>query len=220
MPLFAFRVFTDRLKPGALAGPLRPMPRAIYVCEGDAVVSDGASRHTIARNEARFHDTELAMRAGTGGAHILRFELAPKDADPEGRATAAGVRSEGTFAREVALHPWTPQLMRCDRVDFPPRGQALTHIHPGPGVRCMVLGRLAIRQHGRETAYDAGQAWFEPGPDPVLAEVVDGPAAFVRVMVLPRALRDANSIHYLLPEDAARPKSQQYTRFFDHDIDL
>ena len=49
--------------------------------------------------------------------------------------------------------------------------------------------RSAVETDGRALDIPLGGAWFEAGPEPVYAEVVgDGPAAFVRVMVLPADL--------------------------------
>ena len=49
----------------------------------------------------------------------------------------------------------------------------------------------------------------------VQASMSDEPTSFVRVMVLPLALRGKSSIRYVKSEDQARPKSQTYTVFVD-----
>ena len=46
------------------------------------------------------------------------------------------------------------------------------------------------------------------------------PSAFVRCMVLPRALQGSPSIRYVRDEDRARPKSQRYTVFVDEPVEL
>ena len=46
----------------------------------------------------------------------------------------------------------------------------------------------------------------------------DAPAAFVRVMVLPRRLLGTPSIRYVRDEDRDRPKSQRYTIFVDEPL--
>ena len=44
-------------------------------------------------------------------------------------------------------------LMRGDSVAFPPGGCAYTHVHQGPGIRCMIEGGIRIDTHGRSTSY-------------------------------------------------------------------
>ena len=46
------------------------------------------------------------------------------------------------------------------------------------------------------------------------------PSRFIRVMVLPRALKGQSSIRYVLPEDADKPKTQQYRGYVDEFIEL
>jgi hypothetical protein len=66
-----------------------------------------------------------------------------------------------------------------------------------------------------------GGAWFEAGPDPVLARASTIElTAFVRVMILPREIRGRSSIRYVRPEDADQPKLQTYRIFADEPIEL
>jgi len=110
-------------------------------------------------------------------------------------------------------------LLRCDRVDFPPGGIAYTHTHQGPGIRCLLSGEIRIKVSGEEHLVRPGEAWFEAGPDPVLALASERePTAFARVMVLPAELRGKSSIRYVLPEDADKPKRQTYQLFVDDSI--
>jgi quercetin dioxygenase-like cupin family protein len=120
----------------------------------------------------------------------------------------------------LTLDPGGAYLMRCDRVDFPPGGIAYTHTHQGPGIRCLLGGEIRIRVKGDEHLVRPGEAWFESGPDPVLALASERePTAFARVMVLPAELRGKSSIRYVLPGDADKPKRQTYQMFVDDPID-
>ena len=111
--------------------------------------------------------------------------------------------------------------MRCDRVDFPLGGIAYTHTHRGPGIRCLLTGGINVAVNGAEHRVAPGQAWFEAGPDPVLATAsADELTSFVRVMILPAALRGKSSISYVLPEDQDKPKRQTYQLFVDDPIVL
>jgi hypothetical protein len=110
-------------------------------------------------------------------------------------------------------------LVRCDRVEFPADGVAFLHTHQGPGIRCLVEGQFAVETQGTRHEIERLGAWFEAGPDPVYAEVRgDAPAAFVRVMILPRQLLGSPSIRYVRDEDRDRPKSQRYTVYVDEPL--
>jgi quercetin dioxygenase-like cupin family protein len=124
------------------------------------------------------------------------------------------------MARELALPPGD-YLLRCDRVDFPAGGEAFPHTHEGPGIRVLLFGSIRIETQGATHTYAPGEAWFETGPEPVHAFThADEPSAFVRCMVLPRALQGSPSIRYVRDEDRERPKSQRYTVFLDEPITL
>jgi hypothetical protein len=119
---------------------------------------------------------------------------------------------------EVDLHG-EDRLVRCDRVAFPADGVAFLHTHQGPGIRCLVEGRFAVETRGARRELEPLGAWFEAGPDPVYAEVCgNAPAAFVRVMILPRRLLGTSSISYVRDEDRDRPKSQRYTVYIDEPL--
>ncbi len=112
-------------------------------------------------------------------------------------------------------------VMRLDRVDFPPGAVAHTHVHPGPGIRMVKTGEIEIRQNGASHRYRADDAWFERGPDPVLAPTTERePTTFIRCMVLPTDWRGRNTITYVDPADADRPKLQRYVRFIDTLIEV
>jgi hypothetical protein len=109
--------------------------------------------------------------------------------------------------------------MRCDRVDFEPGGVAHRHTHPGPGIRRLLFGQITIDSEGRVDRYGPGEAWFERGPDPVLATTsTEEPSAFVRVLLLPVAFAGLRTIRYVDPADADKPKTQRATVFLEHEL--
>jgi quercetin dioxygenase-like cupin family protein len=112
-------------------------------------------------------------------------------------------------------------LMRCDRVDFPPGGIAYRHTHPGPGIRCLLFGSIRIDRGGETDVYGPLDAWFESGPEPVLAFASeDEETAFVRVMLLPREWEGKRTIRYLDAADGDKPRLQRATVFVDEPIEL
>jgi quercetin dioxygenase-like cupin family protein len=110
-------------------------------------------------------------------------------------------------------------LMRCDRVDFEPGAIAYRHTHPGPGIRYLLFGQITIDSLGEEHTLGPGEAWFERGPDPVLATTAaDEPSAFVRVLVLPAEWEGKRTIKYVDPADADKPKTQRATIFLEQPV--
>ena len=212
MPGAVLRLHADRLAPKQ-AAEWPACPRVLYVREGDAVVRSGAQAAGLAADGAWHGCGTVAVTAGTAGAALLRWELAAPGKEPAG--------GNPLLAREIALDPAAGHLMRCDRVDFPPGGIAYTHVHRGPGIRCLLQGGIRIEVNGEVHDVAPGEAWFEAGPDPVLALASkQQPTAFVRVMILPRELLGKSSIRYVRPEDADKPKLQTYRLFADEPLAL
>jgi hypothetical protein len=154
------------------------------------------------RNEAHFGPCEVA-------GHALVWELAEYGVD------------DALLAAEVDLDSTVEWLMRCDRVDFPPGGIAYTHTHPGPGIRYLLHGSIRIDSAGESHTYGPRQAWFESGPEPVLATTSETEdTAFVRVLLLPREWEGKRTIRYVHPEDDERPKLQRATVFLEQLVSL
>lgn len=150
---------------------------------------------------------------GAGAAHA-----APARVEGEALSwTLLGDHEQTTAAllqRSVNLDPATEWLMRCDRVDFEPGAVAHRHVHPGPGIRYLLNGQIIIDSDGQVDSYGPGQAWFERGPEPVLAtSAPDQSSAFARVLLLPVAYAGQRTIRYVDPADAEKPKTQTATVF-------
>jgi quercetin dioxygenase-like cupin family protein len=110
-------------------------------------------------------------------------------------------------------------LMRHDRIDFPPGGVAYRHTHPGPGIRYLLHGSIRIEAGGETHDYGPGEAWFETGPQPVLATASDTEeTAFVRVLLLPPEWAGKRTIRYVDPADEDRPKLQRPTVYGEYPI--
>ena len=219
MPSYTLRLYTDRFEPKAEA-KLPARNRVVYVREGDAIMRAGAQAAGLAADSAWHGAAAVGVTAGAAGAALLRWELAA-DGTPVDELAGAGTASSLTLAHAVEFSDPGGYLMRCDRVDFPPGGVAYTHVHRGPGIRCLLKGGIRIEVNGSSHDVVPGGAWFEAGPDPVLALASKTErTAFARVMVLPRELKGKSSIRYTRPEDADKPKLQTYRMFVDEFIDL
>jgi len=218
MPRYILQLHTDTLAPKSELR-LPAGNRVVYVRGGDAVVRAGTQAAGLAADSAWHGSGDARVTAGTAGATLWRWELAP-DKQP-GSPAGAGVASSLALSHPVALEDPGGYLVRCDRVNFPPGGIAYTHAHRGPGIRRLLEGSLRVEVNGAGHDIAPDEAWFEAGPDPVLATASKTvPSAFARVMILPREMLGKPSVRYLRPEDADKPKLQTYRVFVDEPIQL
>ena len=130
----------------------------------------------MATGHAWYGHEPCALRAGDANARVLRFELY-RDRPP---ALDGGMLK---LAHSIDLDPEAAWLMRCDRVDFEPAGEAPLHRHRGGGIRCLLRGAIEITV-GDEPARRIlpGGAWFESGREPVYAAAApDEETSFIRV---------------------------------------
>jgi hypothetical protein len=205
-------LYEDVLGKGAVLD-LPPLPRMIFIVHGSVTIADRTWRD----GEAWHGQSATTMCAGDAGATCWRWELASHAAADR---IGAGVASRAKLAAPLATLPGGDLLLRGDSVAFPPGGCAYAHRHRGPGIRCLIEGGIRIDTHGTSTSYGPGGAWYESGPDVVFAQAAaDRSSRFIRVMILPRELMGKSSIHYVDPDDAAKPRVQQYKIFADMPIE-
>ncbi|MGX1096218.1 hypothetical protein [Amorphus sp. MBR-141] len=190
--------------------------RMIYVAAGDVTATDRRDIRRLGENAGAYAQGELTLRADVP-SRVWSWQLSPQAADP---SALAGSHLKLERPLDDIAVPGR-YVMRLDRVDFPPGAVAHTHVHPGPGIRVVKSGEIEIRQTGETHRYGADEAWFERGPDPVLAPTTERePTTFIRCMVLPTEWRGRNTITYVDPADADRPKLQRYFRFIDTLIEV
>jgi quercetin dioxygenase-like cupin family protein len=190
---------------------LPPLPRFIFVVHGSATI-DGKA---VAAGEGWQGEGEVTVKPSAEGITCWRWELAGGSRGST-TANAPGMITHEKLTAFLETLPKGELIMRADSVGFPPGGCAYKHTHQGPGIRCLIEGGIRIDTHGRSTSYGPGGAWYEAGPDPVLAQAAsDKPSRFIRVMILPRDLLGKSSIQYVNEDDRAKAKSQQYKIYAD-----
>jgi hypothetical protein len=210
---YMLRLYADRLAPGAALDLAAGAVRVLYVEDGYLTAASFGTLAALAPNSAWFGASLATLRAGAQGARLLRFELVAGEGGGGERPLIA--------SPPLALDPRGEYLLRCDRVEFPPGGIAYHHTHQGAGLRCLVAGTIRIEAGGASHGYAAGEAWFENGVDPVLATASPAETtAFIRVMVLPRALVGKSSIRYVDEADKDKPRVQRYQIYIDQPIAL
>jgi quercetin dioxygenase-like cupin family protein len=212
---YALRLTRDDLPAGATPRSLPALNRILYVLVGHLTVAAGGKETRLTEHSASFVGGATTPSLGPRGATVLRYELVREGAAPDAAGTLL-------LEHPIQLDAGEAYLMRCDRVDFDPGGVALPHRHKGGGIRCLIAGSMELRIEGHPIrTIEPGQAWFESGRDPVYAAgAPDAPTSFIRVSILPRAIRGQSSIMYVDPEDAKRGRPRQYTVFVDEPIDL
>lgn len=216
------RLHEDRLPASCPPIHLPALPRAVYVRSGGLAVDGHAHGQWLGQAHATVLQDETTLTNGTQETILWRWELSDAGASGAGTLPSAPAAAS-TLKLEAAvdLDPRFSWLMRCDQVEFPPAGVALTHVHQGPGIRICLAGEIRIETLGQTHAYAAGQAWFELGHAPVLAPTTDsGPTAFIRCFLLPRQVKGRSSIRYVHAADATAKKVQQYRVFAERYIDL
>jgi len=152
---------------------------------------------------------DAVMSGGGDGAELLVFTL-----------TSTAVSDDPMLSAGLDLAE-NSAILRLDQVSFPPGAVAWRHVHPGPGIRCLLNGTFEVRSDSHVETIHAMTPWFEAANSPVQATASPTqPTAFVRAMVLPMACEGKPTITYLDAGDAAKPKLQSNHRFFDQRIDL
>ncbi len=200
------RLIEDRLAAGAPAPPAT-VPRVLYAREG-ALIAEGGRDPVPAVGPG----TPRA-RAADGEARVYRVELVRQPPPPAGGRVL--------LEHPIDLAGGDGWLMRCDRVDFDPGGVAPWHRHRGGGIRCLLQGRLDVTVgEGAPRTVTPGEAWFESGREPVLAVAAPEETSFIRVSVLPAAIRGQSSILYVDPASAAAGRPRRYTVYVDEPIAL
>jgi quercetin dioxygenase-like cupin family protein len=215
---FVLRLARDRFPAGKVMRPLPAGNRVLYVVEGDLSVDASGPPVAIGASGAWHGALACTASAGAAGATVLRYELA-RAGTPA--TAAAGAGTMALLERPIRLDSDAKYLMRCDRVDFDPGGEARPHGHRGGGIRCLLTGTLELRIEGEpDRVIQPGQAWFESGREPVhaLASATE-PTSFIRCSILPREIRGQSSIVYVDPRDAGR-RPRRYTVFVDEPIEL
>jgi hypothetical protein len=219
---YELKLYKDELAPQSAARDgLHAAPiRAIYVVAGGLKAAADGVTATLGSNSAWHNAGAVRLAGGHLPTVALRWELMPAGA-PDAALSGEGIASKLLLSATMSLDRSEQYLLRCDRVDFPPGGEALLHTHAGGGTRCLLFGAIEIQTKGAQHPYGPLEAWFEAGPDPVYAAASKTqPSAFARVMILPRSLLGKSSISYVNAEDLAKPKSQRYQVFIDAPADL
>ena len=130
---------------------------------GDRVVYDVANDDGRLRRGAR----------STGHALVWQLDDTPEEAEG------------ALLSRRIQLDPFAEWVCAATGSTSRPAASPTRTPIPGPGIRYLLHGELDIDTEGRTASYGPGGAWFESGPDPVLADGVAAPADGLRARARP-----------------------------------
>ena len=205
---FALNLIHDQIcTGGAAAQPLAAAHRLLYVRHGRAVING----KTMAADEAIYCDGPVTLQASADWSQVWRWELALPNAAPallDGTNVFSSLRMSRVITH-MPLLDGSRWLFRLDQITSAAGRIADRHQHPGPGIRCLVEGTFNAEQagHSARNLYP-GDAWWETGPDTVVAwGSRQMPAKFLRGMVLPTEWEGKVTGTWLSPEATRRPSN-------------
>lgn len=182
---FALNLYHDQLGDGGTSSaPLPAAERMLYVRHGRATING----RTLNADQAMHCDGPVTMQSAGGWAQVWRWEFVPPNAAPallEGSALLSSLRMSRAITH-LALLSGTRWLFRLDQITSAAGRIADRHQHPGPGIRCLLEGTFNVQSVESERDLLPGDAWYETGPDTVVAWGSTQMAAkFLRGMILP-----------------------------------
>ena len=211
---FALNLYHDQVgADGASKAPLPAARRMIYVRHGRATVNGQAMN----ADEAIYCDGPVTLQSAGGWAQVWRWELALPNAAPvmvEGTNVLSHLRMSRAITH-LALLEGSRWLFRLDQITSTAGRIADRHQHPGPGIRCLLEGTFNVESAESERNLAPGDAWYETGPDTVVAwGSTQMPAKFLRGMILPTEWEGKVTGTWLSGE-AARPRPGNWRLLVD-----
>jgi hypothetical protein len=182
---FALNLYHDQIGAGgASVTPLPAAHRMLYLRHGRTVING----QTLMADDAIHCDGALTLQAAADWSQVWRWELALPNAAPA-LLEGAGVLSSLRMSRVITHLPMLDKsqwLFRLDQITSAAGRIADRHQHPGPGIRCLLEGTFNVESTESERDLMPGDAWYETGPDTVVAwGSRQMPAKFLRGMILP-----------------------------------
>jgi len=209
--------YQDQLLRGAQSAPLRSAHRMILVRHGQVRVNG----RLLAEGEA-LYAADASVIAGHGEWSMLwRWELESTGSAPD-LLCGDEIYSIQRMSREITsldMPRGSQWLFRLDRIKMNAGRVTDPHVHPGPGIRCLLEGSFSADQKSETVPQRLpGDPWWEVGPDEVVAR--GAPAMrtrFMRGMILPEKFADGTETATWL--DSKRPpSSDNWTLFVDQRI--
>ncbi|WP_428115331.1 hypothetical protein [Candidatus Poriferisodalis sp.] len=183
---FSINFYQDQVLAGGVTStPLGPLPRLLYVRDGEVALNGRDLR--AGESAAASEGCEVAGSAEW--SEIWRWEVDLPNSPPAS-IEGSGVLTIHRMSRLITtldMARGSEWLFRLDQITSRAGHVSDPHTHPGPGIRCLLRGTFNIEQHGeRYRGGVPGEPWWESGDDEVVfwgSETME--ASFLRGMVLP-----------------------------------
>ncbi len=211
--------YQDQLLQGARSAPLRSLHRMILVRHGRVRVNE----RLLAEGEAVYADDASVIVGDSEWSFVWRWEL-EQTGSPSNLLCGEEIFSILRMSREITsldMPPGSQWLFRLDRIRMPAGRVTDPHVHPGPGIRCLLEGTFSADQMSEPVPQRLpGDPWWEVGPDEVVAR--GAPAMrtrFMRGMILPDKFAGGTETATWL-DNQKPPPTGNWTLFVDHSITL
>jgi hypothetical protein len=185
----------------------------LYVHHARAVVNG----KPMDADQAMYGDAPVSLGSSGAWCQLWRWELALPNAVPT-LLQGSGVLSSLRMSQVITgfdMVEGSRWLFRLDQITSAAGRIADRHQHPGPGIRCLLEGTFNAEQAGH-SARDLypGDAWWETGPDTVVAWGSTQMASkFLRGMILPTEWEGKVTGTWL--SAAARPRPSNWRLLVD-----
>ena len=212
---FALNFFHDQIVAGGSSAPALPAAhRLLYVRYGRVVING----QTLNIDEATYCEGPVTLQSAADWSQVWRWELAVPNSTPlllDGSGVLSSLRMSRVITH-LAMLDGSRWLFRLDQIIGAAGRIADRHQHPGPGIRCLLEGTFNVAQDA-ESARNLfpGDAWWETGPDTVVAWGSHQMAAkFMRGMILPAEWEGKPTATWLSGE-AAGPRPGHWKLYLD-----
>ena len=209
--------YQDQILQGAQSTPLRAAHRMILVRHGSVRVN----QRLLSAGEASYADDASVISGDGEWSMVWRWEL-EQTGSPANLLAGDEIQSDLRMSREITsldMPPGSQWLFRLDRIRMPPGRVTDPHVHPGPGIRCLLEGTFSAEQQCENVPQRLpGDPWWEIGPDPVVARGAPTMRTrFMRGMILPEKFAEGTETATWL-ESKKPPSSGHWTLFVDQRI--
>lgn len=214
---YTLNFYQDQILGGARAKPLPSAHRMVLVRRGQA----SGNGTVLSEMHAGYFGQATIFAGESEWTSLWRWEVVAKGAEPtllQGSETFSILR----LSRDITsldLTPGSEWLFRLDRIKMAAGRVTDPHVHPGPGIRCLLEGTFSAEQKSEPVPPRLpGDPWWELGPDEVVAHAAPNMRTrFMRGMILPRNFADGTETAKWL-DTKNPPPSDNWTLFVDQVI--